>query len=121
VTGILRVNGTPVAVPDYVFDPAYKLMPLPELAAYVEKARHLPEVPSAHEITTQGIDLGGMQLQLLKKVEELTLYTIEQEEQVRKQAQAMQAQQQTLTTQQQTITELHERMVRMEKQSAKAP
>lgn len=100
VTGVLRVNGTPMAVPDYVFDPEYKLMPLTELAAYVEKERHLPEIPSAQDITAQGLDLGGMQLQLLKKVEELTLYTIAQAEQ--------------LQAQERTIRALDEKVARLE-------
>ena len=48
----------------------------------LEKEKHLPEIPRAREIKEQGIDLGAMQMQLLKKVEELTLYTIEQDKKV---------------------------------------
>jgi len=79
VTGSLSVNGTPLNVPDYVFDPGYDLLPLQELATYLDKEKHLPDIPPAREIRDQGMDLGGMQLQLLKKVEELTLYTIQQD------------------------------------------
>ncbi|NOT57979.1 MAG: hypothetical protein HOP18_25525 [Deltaproteobacteria bacterium] len=114
-------DGTTLNVPDYVFEPTYKLLPLPELAAYVEKEKHLPEIPSAQEIQERGINLGEMQLRLLKKVEELTLYTIQQAEQLRQQAQMIQAQQQALTIQQQMITELHERQTRMERQFASIP
>lgn len=82
VLGTIKSNGTTLTVPDYVFEPDYKLMPLPELAAYVEKEKHLPEIPPARAIKEQGIDLGAMQMQLLKKVEELTLYTIGQDKKV---------------------------------------
>lgn len=82
VLGTIRSNGTTLTVPDYVFETDYKLMPLPELAAYVEKEKHLPEIPPAHEIKKQGLDLGAMQMQLLRKVEELTLHTIAQDKKV---------------------------------------
>ena len=65
--------------PDYVFEPDY---PLPELTAienYIKKYKHLPEIPSAKEVEENGLELGDMQLKLLKKIEELTLYVIEQE------------------------------------------
>jgi len=64
--------------PDYVFEKEHKLMPLTELEKYVQKNKHLPEVPSAKEIEENGIDVGANQAILLKKVEELTLYMIEQ-------------------------------------------
>jgi hypothetical protein len=54
-------------------------MPLQELAAYIEKEKHLPEILPAREMKEQGVNLGAMQMQLLKKVEELTLYTIQQD------------------------------------------
>jgi len=64
---------------DYVFAPDYKLIPLKELAAYVARNRHLPDVPSASDVKENGIDVGANQNVLLKKIEELTLYTIEQD------------------------------------------
>jgi hypothetical protein len=62
---------------DYVFEPTYKLMPLRELEAYINKNKHLPDVPSATDVETKGLDLGDNQTILLKKIEELTLYVIE--------------------------------------------
>lgn len=62
---------------DYVFEPTYKLMPLNELEAYINKNKHLPDVPSAVEVETKGLDLGDNQTILLQKIEELTLYVIE--------------------------------------------
>ena len=81
VTGGYYVNATELTVPDYVFDPGYKLRPIDELAGFIAENRHLPAVPSAAEIKQQGsLDVTGMQLALLEKVEELTLYTIKQHE-----------------------------------------
>ncbi|MCC8427251.1 hypothetical protein [Mucilaginibacter sp. UR6-11] len=83
----LTVNGTihstevkvtaTVPPPDYVFDPAYKLPKLSELKTYLDDNHHLPEIPSASDIEKNGINLSEMNLKLLKKVEELTLYAIE--------------------------------------------
>ena len=67
---------TDISVPDYVFEPNYDLPTLEEVEAYVKAHKHLPEVPSAADIQEAGIDLAKMNLLLLKKVEELTLYTI---------------------------------------------
>lgn len=65
--------------PDYVFSSDYTLRPLNELEQFIEQNQHLPEVPSAKEIEANGLDLGDMEATLLKKIEELTLYTIQQE------------------------------------------
>jgi len=69
--------------PDFVFKNNYKLMPLSELKTYVDKNQHLPEVPSAAEVTKDGQNLGEMNKLLLKKVEELTLYLIEKDKQMK--------------------------------------
>jgi len=63
--------------PDYVFAPTYKLKPLSELAAFIQKHQHLPDMPSAKEVEEKGISVGDNQALLLKKIEELTLYIIE--------------------------------------------
>lgn len=75
VGGSLFVRAKQIA-PDYVFEPGYHLMPLSELSAYVETNRHLPEVPDAQAIASQGVDVAQMNLILLRKVEELTLHVI---------------------------------------------
>ncbi|APE42806.1 hypothetical protein BOO69_04750 [Sulfitobacter alexandrii] len=80
VTGRLVVNDVTVAVPDYVFKDDYVLRPLAEVKAFIEENSHLPEVPSEKDIAAGGVDMTGMQMALLKKVEELTLYTLQQEE-----------------------------------------
>jgi len=71
--------------PDYVFNNDYDLLPISELNTYIKANNHLPGIPSAEEIAETGIKLAKMSTVLLKKVEELTLYTIEQETKLEKQ------------------------------------
>ena len=67
---------------DFVFKPTYKLMPLHEVEQYVKENSHLPEIPSETEVKQNGLNMGEMQNKLLQKVEELTLYIIEQQKQI---------------------------------------
>jgi hypothetical protein len=62
---------------DYVFDEDYKIMPLESVEAFVKENKHLPNVPSTKEVMTNGNDLGKTDAKLLEKIEELTLYIIE--------------------------------------------
>jgi hypothetical protein len=80
----VKVDLNGAAAPDYVFENGYALLPLKEVKSFIDKNKHLPEVPSAKEMELSGIDLGQMNLILLKKIEELTLYVIEQKEQLEK-------------------------------------
>lgn len=86
-TGTLEVAGvitrTWTVAPDYVFEKDYKLRSLEEVGAFVKKNKHLPEVPSAKQFKEKGINLAEMNLLLLKKVEELTLHAIRQEEKLK--------------------------------------
>jgi hypothetical protein len=66
-----------VQAPDYVFEKNYNLLPLSQLESYINQNKHLPEVPSAKEMEENGLNLKEMNLILLKKVEELTLYVLE--------------------------------------------
>jgi len=77
VNGQLFVGATQLNVPDYVFEPGYPLMPLPELRDFIAENGHLPKVDSAGDVEKQGgINLTQMPLTLLEKVEELTLYVL---------------------------------------------
>ena len=82
VSGTFISNGTTLNVPDYVFQPEYELMPLAQVRAFIDEHSHLPSVPSAADVKAGGLNLTDMQLTLLKKVEELTLYTLEQEDKI---------------------------------------
>jgi hypothetical protein len=64
---------------DDVFRPGYRLMPLPEVAAYIKTNGHLPDVPTEAEILAKGQNLAEVNAILLRKIEELTLHMIEAE------------------------------------------
>jgi hypothetical protein len=63
---------------DYVFEPTYQLMPLSEVETFVKKEKHLPNVPSEQELKTTGADVMELNKILMEKIEELTLYLIQQ-------------------------------------------
>lgn len=63
---------------DYVFEPSYKLMPLSEVETFVKAEKHLPNVPSEQELKAEGADVMQLNKILMEKVEELTLYLIQQ-------------------------------------------
>jgi hypothetical protein len=67
---------------DYVFDGDYKLKTIAEVDAFVKENKHLPGVPSAMEVAEKGIDMAEMDAKLLEKIEELTLYIIEQNKRI---------------------------------------
>jgi len=71
-----------VAGADYVFNKNYSLKSLKEVEKYITENNHLPEIPSAEDMKKNGLDLTEMNILLLKKVEELTLYLIEQNKQI---------------------------------------
>jgi len=75
----VKVDINFTTVPDYVFANDYNLRSLQEVENYVNQNSHLPEIPSAKEFEKNGIQLAEMNMALLKKVEELTLYAIEQD------------------------------------------
>jgi hypothetical protein len=67
---------------DYVFEKNYKLRSLSEVENYISSNGHLPEIPSAEEVKANGVSLVEMQVKLLQKVEELTLYSIKQQKEI---------------------------------------
>jgi len=87
---LVDLNGA--VAPDYVFEsyfmgsseikPHYKLLSINETAVFVEKYHHLPGIPSAKELEKEGLSLKKMNLLLLEKIEELMLYTIEQQKEI---------------------------------------
>lgn len=82
VNGRLTAREVQVSVnqfPDYVFKAGYRLMPLSDVKAYIDSEGHLPNVPSESEVVSNGLDVGEMTTIMMEKIEELTLYIIEQE------------------------------------------
>ena len=63
---------------DFVFEKDYKLMPLNEFELFIKEQKHLPEVAPAKEMKENGTDLGNLNSKFLQKMEEMTLYLIEQ-------------------------------------------
>lgn len=88
----LSVNGTIQAKEvrvetgwaDHVFDENYKLRSLEEVAAYIAANKHLPDVPSAKEVQTNGLQLAAINTIIMQKVEELTLYVIQQQAEIKR-------------------------------------
>ena len=81
----LSVNGTITSTEvkvtqtgwsDFVFDPTYHLPALSKTRAFIKVNHHLPDIPSAKEIESNGLDLGSMEQKQMQKIEELTLYQI---------------------------------------------
>lgn len=68
--------------PDYVFENDYRLRSLAEVKQFIDVNKHLPNIPPASQIEKEGIQLGDMSKRLIEKVEELTLYIIQLQEQV---------------------------------------
>ncbi len=69
--------------PDYVFKADYQLKSLEEVNEFIKDNGHLPNIPSAKEVEKEGIALGDMNKNLLEKIEELTLYMIEMNKEVK--------------------------------------
>jgi hypothetical protein len=78
----IKVTLTPTA--DFVFNEIYVLPTLDFIENYIKKNKHLPEIASAKEMKQEGVNIGNFQIQLLQKIEELTLYTIEQQKEIEK-------------------------------------
>jgi hypothetical protein len=69
---------------DYVFAPDYQLKSISEVDAFIKTNKHLPGVPSAASMVKNGLDVAAMDAKLLEKIEELTLYVIGLNEQMKK-------------------------------------
>jgi len=87
VAGPVRANEIVVNTTgaDFVFEPSYKLPSISFLKNYIDKNHHLPEIPSAKQMQADGLNVGENQVKLLQKVEELTLYLIEKDREIKAQ------------------------------------
>ena len=82
VRGVISAEEVKVQVlagADYVFNSDYNLKSLSEVEAFVKENKHLPEIPSEKHMQENGLSMNEFQIKLLQKIEELTLYTIQQE------------------------------------------
>ena len=80
-----KVIADPDAWPDYVFEEEYDLKSLEEVENFIKANGHLPNIAPADTFLTNGVSLGDMDVKLLEKIEELTLYTIDQEKKIEEQ------------------------------------
>jgi fibronectin type 3 domain-containing protein len=87
VKGKVMAEGVKVALetewPDYVFEEGYKLMDIDALKKFIEANGHLPNVPAAHKVANEGVDVAEINVVLLEKIEELSLYLINMEERMK--------------------------------------
>ncbi len=85
VKGTIHAEEILVSVPggaDFVFGEDYQLRPLNEVNAFIQENKHLPEIQSAADMQENGVSMSDFQIQLLQKIEELTLYIIQQDQQI---------------------------------------
>ncbi|PXY01810.1 hypothetical protein DF185_03950 [Marinifilum breve] len=75
---------------DFVFEEDYQLKPLSEVEQFVKNKKHLPEIPSAKQMEKTGLNIAEMNAKLLQKIEELTLYLIDQNKQLQRQSNEIQ-------------------------------
>ncbi|HEU4607631.1 MAG TPA: hypothetical protein VFS31_05940 [Chitinophagaceae bacterium] len=80
--GARKVKVTQTSWADFVFDSGYSVPALKDVEAYIHVNHHLPDMPGAAEVQDQGLDVGEMNKKLLQKIEELTLYLIEQQKMI---------------------------------------
>lgn len=107
----VRVDMAGPLVPDYVFANDYKLKSLQEVEDFIKENKHLPEIPSSNEIENNGLMLAQMNMSLLKKIEELTLYMISQNKLLDHQQKEINA----LKEDSSDLKEIRHRIVKLEK------
>ncbi len=81
----IKVQADVSTYPDFVFEPEYKLADLKEVEQYINQNGHLPEIPKTSEVAKEGINIGELNVKLLQKIEELTLYIIQQNNKIEQQ------------------------------------
>jgi len=126
---LLAVNGNAIATsvtvqaysswPDYVFKPKYHLPSLTDIKTYIDLNHHLPEIPSEKEVKKDGLNLGEMNKLLVKKVEELTLYLIEKDKEIKEEQTKNTALENKLNAQQGEITQMKQQLEVILKQLTK--
>ncbi len=91
---------------DFVFEEDYKLPTLIEVEKHIQEKGHLQDIPSAKEVEENGILLGTMNAKLLQKIEELTLYTIQQQKEIKTQSDIISRQQKDIEELKQLYSQL---------------
>ena len=113
----IKITHTPTA--DFVFESTYDLPKLEEVEKHIKEKKHLPEIASAKTMEKEGVNIGSFQIQLLQKVEELTLYSIDQNKQLKQLRSQNENQQQRIEQLEAENTELkklHQEVEQLKKQ-----
>ncbi|WP_228434573.1 hypothetical protein [Chryseobacterium indologenes] len=113
----IKITHTPTA--DFVFETTYDLPKLEEVEKHIKEKKHLPEIASAKTMEKEGVNIGSFQIQLLQKVEELTLYSIDQNKQLKQLKSQNENQQQRIEQLEAENTELkklHQEVEQLKKQ-----
>lgn len=100
----VKVTLTPTA--DFVFENEYNLPKLEDVEKHIKEKKHLPEIASAKVMEKEGVNIGEFQIKLLQKIEELTLYSIEQNKQIKN----LQEENKTLKSQSEKINKLEKQL-----------
>ena len=85
ITGPLKAREVTIDITagaDHVFSNEYDLKPLSDVEKFISENKHLPEVPSEKQMQTEGLNINEFQIKLLQKIEELTLYMIDQNKEI---------------------------------------
>jgi hypothetical protein len=122
-----KVTSTEVEVktdvwPDFVFEPTYTLKPLEEVEQFILTNKHLPDVPSEKEVKENGLSLGQSDAVLLQKIEELTLYLIEQNKENKEQSEKikeLEEENKKLKAELEQFKKFNEKLIKLEKQIEK--
>lgn len=93
----MKVTNSPTA--DFVFDENYELPKVEDVERHIKEKKHLPEIASAKEMEKEGVNIGEFQIKLLQKIEELTLYIIDQNKLNKEQSTLIQLQSEQLKKQ----------------------
>jgi hypothetical protein len=95
---------------DHVFKEPYNLRSLKEVENFIQENRHLPDIPSEEEVEKEGISVGEMNAKLLQKIEEMTLYLLNQHKSMQVQNEKMKQMEEQLVQQQEMLLELQKRL-----------
>jgi hypothetical protein len=119
VVGNIKVTGNVLAgasenIPDYVFEPDYKLMSLKQLGSFITQEKHLPNIPSALEMKDKDVNLNEFQMKLLEKIEELTLYVVQQSKEIESQTKIIKTKDAEITNLKSKSSDLDSRLSELE-------
>jgi hypothetical protein len=112
VNGTIRAKEVKVETnwADHVFQEDYNLPTLDTVESYIKENKHLPDIPSAKEVEEEGLSMSQMMAKQMQKIEELTLYVIEQNKQITEQNNKLESQNNEIATLKKELAEMQKNM-----------